>query len=312
LRRINPKVICVSITAYGTSGPKADYADSELTAWAAGGALLAARETGGTPLRVSVPQAFLHAAADGAGGALVAHFARVQSGCGQHVDISAQQSAAQSTLSSILSAAVGHQDYSYRPEVKSKNKSLDLSGSGARTRRSKWRVSDGLVELHLAMGPAAGRFTNNLFAWMFEEGACDAALAAWDWTSLPARIESDEIVEADVERARMLVADFLAPRSKHCLAEAAMRRKLLLAPLATVADLVNSPHHRARGFFESVTDPFGRVLTLPGAFAMGTTRPCVPVTPAPALGQHNVDVYQGLLGLTDKEFAALKAAGAMG
>ena len=40
--------------------------------------------------------------------------------------------------------------------------------------------------MHLAMGPAAGRFTNNLFAWMLEEGACDAQTAAWDWVTMPA------------------------------------------------------------------------------------------------------------------------------
>jgi hypothetical protein len=212
LSAINPRLIHVSITAFGSDGPKASDAASDLTLWAAGGPLLQTREAGNAPLRMSVPQSWLHAAADAAGGALVAHFARLASGRGQHVDVSAQQSVAQATLSSVLSAAVGHDDFSIRPVARNDiRKAPDLSGSGARTRRSKWRVRDGLVELHLAMGPAAGRFTNNLFAWMHEEGACDADMAAWDWITIASRIERDELDDNEIERARDVVATFLAP-----------------------------------------------------------------------------------------------------
>ncbi len=314
LRAANPALIHVSITPFGSDGPKANWADSDLVLWAAGGPLLPNRDGDRAPLRVSVPQAYLHASGDAAGGALIAHFARLQTGRGQHVDISVQQSAAQATLSSILSAAVGHEDYSIRAEAKSAKapkKPLDLSGSGARTRRSKWQVRDGLVEMHLAMGPAAGRFTNNLFAWMLEEGACDAQTAAWDWVSLPARVEADEITEDDLERARDMVARFLAPRSKHDLVEVAIRRKVLLAPVATTEDLANSPHHAARGFFQQVDDAAGRRLRLPGAFAAGVPHGFVAATPAPTPGQHNDAVYGGLLGVAAVELAALHAAGVL-
>lgn len=306
----NPALIHVSITPFGSSGPKAQWADSELVLWAAGGPLLQAQDGDRPPLRISVPQAYLHAAGDAAGGALVAHFARLRSGRGQHVDISVQQSVAQATLSSILAAAVGHENFTLRPEPRSRTrKTLDLSGSGARTRRSKWPVRDGLVEMHLAMGPAAGRFTNNLFAWIHDEGGCDAALAAWDWVTLPARIEADEITEEDLERVRDLVGAFLAPRSKAELAEIAMRRKLLLAPVATTEDLAGSPHHAERGFFQTVEDAAGREMRLPGNFAMGVPRAFVPLTPAPLPGQHDEEVWCGLVGLSPAELAALRNEG---
>ena len=214
LRAVNPAIIHVSITPFGSTGPKAAWADSDLVLWAAGGPLLQTQEADRPPLRISVPQAYLHAAGDAAGGALVAHFARVRSGEGQHVDISVQQSVAQATLSSILASAIGHENFTLRVEPKSKTrKTLDLSGSGARTRRSKWPVRDGLVEMHLALGPAAGRFTNNFFAWMRDEGGCDDTLASWDWVTLPARIEADEITEEDLEEVRGLVG--AVPRHAH-------------------------------------------------------------------------------------------------
>jgi crotonobetainyl-CoA:carnitine CoA-transferase CaiB-like acyl-CoA transferase len=310
LKALNPRLVHVSITAFGSQGPKSRHAASDLTIWAAGGPLLQTREPGKTPLRVSVGQSWLHAAADAAGGALIAHFARLASGQGQHVDISAQQSVAQATLSSILSAAVGHEDFSIRPAPKSASKKApDLSGSGARTRRSKWQVRDGLVELHLAMGPAAGRFTNNLFAWMREEGACDASMAAWDWVTIPERIANDELDDDDIERAREAVGRFLAARGKQDLVEQAIRRKVLLAPVATVEDLVQSPHHAARHFFQAVDGAPDRAMVLPGAFAVCTNGGFLPTGAAPLPGQHNVQVYGSLCGMSPADLEHLQRAG---
>jgi len=310
LRSANPALIHVSITPFGSDGPKAHWADTDLILWASGGPLLQAQDGDRAPLRISVPQAYLHAAADAAGGALMAHFARVASGRGQHVDISVQQSVAQATLSSILAAAVGHENFSIRVEPKSKTKkTLDLSGSGARTRRSKWQVKDGLVEMHLAMGPAAGRFTNSLMAWLREEGAIDEATAAWDWVTIPARIEADEITEDDLERVRGEVGRWLARFTKAELADIAMKRKLLLAPVATTEDLARSTHHGGRGFFQIVEDTSGRQIRLPGSFALGVPQAFVPVTAAPVPGQHDDAVWGELVGLSASELAAHRAEG---
>lgn len=312
LRAINPALVHVSITAFGSDGPKAHWVATDLTLWAAGGPLLPAREPGKTPLRVAVPQAYLHASADAACGALVAHFARARDGVGQHVDVSVQQSAAQSTLASILSAAVGHEDFSIRPVATGSKKTLDLSGSGARTRRSKWRVKDGLVEMHLAMGPASGRFTNNLFAWLKELGACSATFAEWDWVTLPQRIQSDEIDLDMLEAARTEVAAFLATRTKQELVHEAMHRKILLAPIMTIKDLADSPHHAARHFFQRA-DGTDWPLTLPGPFAFAsgsvTVAPFVDAAPAPSIGQHNHAVYQALCGLSHAQVVQLRAKG---
>ena len=310
LRQINPALIHVSITAFGSDGPKAGWAATDLTAWASGGPLLPTRDPGKTPLRIAVPQAYLHASADAAGGAMVAHFARLRDGLGQHVDISVQQSAAQSTLASILSAAVGHADYSIGQDARNAKKPLDLSGSGARTRRSKWQVQDGLVEMHLAMGPASGRFTNNLFAWLKEAGACSAEFAEWDWVTLPQRIESGEIDDSLLETVRLQVAAFVATRTKRELMDEAHRRKILMAPIMTTEDIAHSPHHAARGFFQPVEHE-GLQLQLPGPFAFAmnpvAVQPFVDMRPPPTVGQDNRAVYGELCGLSSNEIDALAA-----
>src|SRR5258708_22552356 len=76
LRRLNPKLIHVSITPFGPDGPKRDYEESDLVLWAAGGPPWPNAQIRGPPLRISVPQAWLHAAADAAGGGLMPPLAR--------------------------------------------------------------------------------------------------------------------------------------------------------------------------------------------------------------------------------------------
>lgn len=310
---INPALIHVSITAFGISGPKADYAASDLTIWAAGGPLLLSRDTTRAPLRISAPQSWLNASADAAGGALIAHFARLQSGRGQHVDVSAQQSAVLCTMSASLAVPVGHPNYSIPGAAvanrKKDKKDLDLSGSGSRTRRSKWQVLDGMVEMHIGIGPAGGRFSNNLFKWLASENACDADIAGWDWVKVPERILNNEISEDDMERARGNVANFFARFTKEELLEQAMARRFLCAPIATTQDLLDSRQLATRHFYQTVTEPPGAKRTLPGNFAAGVQQGFAVLTPAPTLGQHTDSVLRDWLALSQSDIEQLRTQG---
>src|SRR5258708_15819086 len=100
----SPSLIYVSITPFGQDGPKATYADSDLIIMAAGGPLLLAGDEDRPPVRLSIPQAYLHASADAAVGALAAHHERTRSGLGQHVDVAAVQSVAVAAPSHLLAA----------------------------------------------------------------------------------------------------------------------------------------------------------------------------------------------------------------
>jgi crotonobetainyl-CoA:carnitine CoA-transferase CaiB-like acyl-CoA transferase len=304
VRAVNPRVVYTSITPFGSDGPKARYADSELILWASGGPLYARRDGDRAPLRVSVPQAYLHAAADGAGGALVAHHARRRTGTGQHVDVSVMQSVTQATLSRILATAVGDPQGSRLVAADPADdgegpRKLDQSGSGSGTLGTKWKVHDGYVEMHLALGPAAGRFTNNLFAWIREEGACDERLEALDWCAAPQLVADGELGFDELERARTVVAEFLSTRTKSEVVEASLERKLLAAPVLTVGDLRRSRQLEARGYWIEVGEG-GRRRTLPGAFAQVNDDVNADAfafrRPAPRIGEHNAEVFAELLG----------------
>ena len=77
LDALNPKLIYVLITPFGQDGPKASYADSDLIVMAAGGPQVLTGDDDRPPVRLSVPQGYLHASGDAAVGALLA----IMSGC---------------------------------------------------------------------------------------------------------------------------------------------------------------------------------------------------------------------------------------
>lgn len=308
LRAINPGLVYVSITAFGATGPKAGYADSDLIVWAAAGPLAPHKAESGVPLRISAPQAFHQAAADAACGAAMALLARAGSGEGQHVEVAAQASCTVSTLFGHLAAAVGHMAYSTASlgsVEKAPKPSLDLSGSGARTKRTKWEVRDGLIEMHVGIGAAAGRFSNSLFRWLADIGLKPAEYD-WDWVKIPELVESGEVEVETMEAAREYVGEVLSRFTIQDLLSAAQQYGFMLAPIMSTADLLGSPHFAARGLFDQV-DEGGRPRSIPAPFATGCGAGTIRATAAPAVGQDNAEVFGRLLGLSAEAVETLAA-----
>jgi len=298
LKAVNPKLVYVSISPFGLEGPKSHWPASDLTVWGSGGPLAYCQDDVGPPVRISVPQTFLHAGADAVAGALLAILSRETSGRGQHVDISAQASLGIATLATVFSAATV--DVKDQEILKSPGAvKIDLSGSGAHTRRSKWHVKDGFVEFHLAMGPAAGSFTNNFFEWMCDEGALtDPEIQRWDWTSLPEQIRQGAVTAEKLERARSFVHDFLQTKTKQEVTEAALARKMLAVGIADVSDLAESEHFADRDFFVTLGGDLDQrpQLTMPGPFARCSASAFEYRRPAPLVGEHTDEVYKEWTG----------------
>jgi hypothetical protein len=113
-----------------------------------------------------VPQAYLHAGAEAAVAALVAHHERERSGLGQHVDVSAQQAVALATQAYILC------DTLEAPDVR---RSAGGLKHGRLTLRLLFPARDGFVAITFLFGSAIGQFSRRLMHWIHEEGGCDRA-----------------------------------------------------------------------------------------------------------------------------------------
>ena len=298
LRAASPGLIYTHISAFGWTGPKGGYADSDLVVWAAGGPLDPHRADGRPPLRISVPQAFLHASADAAAGAMLAVLARPATGRGQVVDVSAQASLGVATLGRVLSAVVGDTNPEWQQQPRSRS---DQSGSGAATPNSmkKWHCRDGMIELHLSMGPAAGAFTNNLFRWLDDEGAVPEHIAAWDWRMVPDLVATGAMDVAEIDDARAAVRAFLLTKTKAEVLDAAIERRLLCMSIFDMSDISASAQFEERDFWATVKID-GSSTRIPGRFAQvtGGGGPEV-LRRAPRIGEHTDEVLRDWLGTAD-------------
>jgi crotonobetainyl-CoA:carnitine CoA-transferase CaiB-like acyl-CoA transferase len=284
LRTLNRRLVMVSITPFGQVGPKAQWAATDLTALAASGVLLLTGDDDRPPVRTVVPQAFLHAGAEAAVGALIAHFARQRDGIGEHVDVSAQTAAMMATQGYILAEGWGD-----RPPQR-------IAG-GLKVGRFKlhgvYACEDGHVAVTFLFGSTIGPFTARLFQWMYEEGFADEALRDMDWVSFFDRPVSREKMHDDLIRATAAIERFMLSRTKAELFEEAQKRRLLIVPISTTADLLASEQYEARGYWTEVRHPEleGRVK-YPGPFAKFSAM-SIRYRRPPLVGEHNAEILNG-------------------
>ncbi len=72
-----------------------------------------------------------------------------------------------------------------------------------------------------------------------------------------------------------------------------------------VRELLADPHLRERGLFVEVDHPEVGPKTMVGLPGKFSAVPVWDFAPAPLLGEHNAEIFQGLLGVTEDEFARL-------
>ena len=84
---------------------------------------------------------------------------------------------------------------------------------------------------------------------------------------------------------------------------------MLCGAIMTTEDLVNDPHYRGRGAWDTIDHPFTGPVEYPGRPFIMSASPRPQPRRAPLLGEHNVEVYVEQLGLDRNELAALRAQG---
>jgi len=88
LCRVNPRIICCSITGYGQTGPFKDRPAFDIAVQARGGILSFTGEPGRRPVRMGVPMGDLAGGMFATQGILAALYQREKTGRGQKIDIS--------------------------------------------------------------------------------------------------------------------------------------------------------------------------------------------------------------------------------
>jgi len=299
LSKINPRVIMTSITPFGLDGPYRNYKATDIVVMAMGGLMYITGNPDQPPLRISLPQAFLLASAHGAAATMVAHFYRETSGEGQHVDVSAQECVLWEIANAIplweLNQNILRRAGSY------------MTGRWTGTKqRLLWRCRDGYV-LFYVLGGAFGVKTNKaIVAWMEEENMVPEYLKAFNWEVFDMANQTQEIQEL----IEVPIAGLFMKYTKEELYNEAQKRGIMLCPVCTSKDILENTQLKSRDFWVEVSHPeLSTSITYPGAFAKLSQTPLTIKHRAPLIGEHNLDIYQGELGLSHSELTALQQRG---
>jgi len=278
----NPGLIYVSITPFGSSGPKAGWHGTDLTQVSAGGVAYLSGDADRPPVRVRVPQSHAHAGSDGAIGALIAHFQRRRTGRGQHVDVSHQQSMTLATQFRSLDAPL------------CESPAIRLSG-GVIVKGLfvplRYALQDGWVVLGPAFLPSTGHFMTRFVEWAVEEGQCDPKFLDENWGSWAGRLIVGEIGAEEVKAVDDMLKAFLATKSKHELMKTVVERRLLMAPVLGLDEIVDGEQLGARRFLTAVEHPdVDGPVRYPGPMAKFSATPITYRHPPPGLDQHGAEI----------------------
>jgi benzylsuccinate CoA-transferase BbsE subunit len=293
----NPGIILVSVTPYGQTGPCAKFRATDLTLLAAGGLLSLGGYPEIGPVAVAGEQGYLAAAIFGAVAALKALLEREgnhgHANHGQWLDVSGQECIAFALEDAIpewyLSGSIRRRTGDQAREA----------GTGV------YPCRDGYVSMVAGRLGTAKAF-KTLVQWIAQSGTPGGdALLDERWHDFKFR-QSPEGIAGFAE----VFGAFCATRSKQELYREGQARQIAIAPVNSVADIVDDQQLRANGFFRSLhDDALDRDVTVPGPPYRLARTPATLRSATPASGRHNRAVYVDELGLSEADLCALTSAG---
>ena len=300
LKEINKRLIMTSISPFGQEGPYKDYRASDMVCMAMGGFLYLCGDPDRPPVGISLPHSYFFAGVDAAAGTMIAYYHREQTGEGQWVDVSIQQSVAMTSFNSVpwweLDQVIQKRLGPFRK----------IGLMGGLILRQTWPCQDGFVIFILTAGAFGARTNQLLTEWMDQEGMAPEFMKKMDWRKLDATTMTPEFIKEFDEYA----GRFFLSHTMEALYEGAIQRGMQLYPVSNCRALAESPQLKERGFWEEVEHPeLGTTMTYPGAWVKMSEAGCNIRRRAPLIGEHNQEIYKGELGLSDEELSILKQAG---
>lgn len=231
----NPRVILVSVTSFGQTGPRAHWKGDDLIIAALGGQMSICGAPEGPPQRPAGDQTYVASSLYAVIGLLIALAKRHRTGKGGHVDISALEATA-SMLDQVLVR------YIYEQVISKRTGNAQPHRLGAIL-----PCRDGHIQIDVS-----GQW-ETLVEWMQSDGMAED-LSDHSWTSESYRREHfGHIVEVLTRWTRSYSADVLF--------ELAQAMRFPWAPVLPPAGVVASPQLKERGYF--ATDKDGRIMTGP-------------------------------------------------
>jgi len=276
-----PRLVVTAITPYGQTGARSGWRGTEITLWNASGygvlTPAGAREEEEPPLHPRSAQVAYLSAANAAGATMAALLDRELNGDGQLVDVSQQE-----TMIAALSPQLA--DFFYDGNVV-------WSRSHPRLNTMRFLpCKDGWVSLLLTQADQWDR----LQEWMDNP----EWLRAIEYRGTQGMTQNWDVIS-------FMLSDWFADKTKEEIFAAGQARHIPIGPVNSIAESVGSAHLAERGYFVEVQHPVAGLVRMPGAPYRFSQTPWRQGAPAPALGQHNGEVYRDELGYTEQQLSEL-------
>ena len=273
LREINPRLVYLSLSGYGQSGPYRDRAGHDLNYQAIGGSLGLNGLAGGPPVPPSIPLADLGGATFAAIAVLAAIIGRGRTGEGMYLDMAL----ADAVVAWMAPLAGG-----------------PFFAEGIRPERGKMPLAGGLPCFNV-YETADGRYVSIAPIEPHLWGNFCRAVGREEWQ--PRQWDADLIPEVQALFRTRTLAEWVA------LADEV---DMCLEPVLDYEETLQHPQIRHRGLV--LEDDEGRPagIASPFPFVPRRERP-----PAPALGEHSAEIMRGL-GYKEEDIRALAARGVVG
>jgi len=284
LKEINPHLVVTSLTPFGQTGPYRHFKGSDLVSAAMGGIAYAnprwTGDAGQEPMRALQIYSFISGITAALAAACALRVQR-QTGLGQHVDVSRMETSAL-TLNFFGEYWPYNRTYVSRADKAEQAPAHDV------------RCKDGWVCIVTASEEQWKRFVDFMEKPELAEDE--------RFRDVYARGEHWDALEP-------LITEWTSRYTKLELFEKAGKLRIPLAPVHTIAELVEREQFKERGFFIRVSHPATGEQTYPGAPYKLAETPWAVRMPAPLLGQHNKEIYCQRLSYSQQELVRMREAG---
>jgi CoA:oxalate CoA-transferase len=286
LAAVNPRLVYVSVSGFGQTGPLAQRPAYDIIVQAMSGLMEATGDPGGPPTLVGEAVSDVVSGLFASWATLAALHQRSRTGLGQHVDV-----AMFDTTLAFLATSVARFLFTGRPARRVGNRHPLSAPFGV------YRARDG----HFALAVLNPK--------LFE--ALAAAMQRPDLAADP-RFASDELRSDNEPALRCAIEAWAADQSVEDVVARIDAAGVPAAPIWNIAQALDSPQAQARGLLREVEDPRLPGLRLP-------TQPVVfggaapnPAARAPALGEHTHELLGCWLDCGAERLAQLQSLGAFG
>lgn len=293
LSAINRRVIHTSITPFGSSGPYRQFKASNLVVSAASGYLNVCGNIERPPVQIATPVAWYQTGLEAATFTMVAHWYRQQTGRGQQVDVSAQES---------FMAPVLPQFMMWKSQGVIPQRSADGTNiPGNPSRRTIFQCQDGYA---LCL---TGNYGREIRDWLASEGMAQELFEKeWDDVFVKKMPPSAE----QSQRISDLFQAFALKHTKDELMWGAEKRGVEVAKVQNVPEVMADTHLKERGHFVQIEHPeLNDTITYAGSPFKSDEMSWGYWRRAPFIGEHNQQIYVEELGLSQTQLFVLKEGG---